>query len=102
MNKKFKTLQWKVSYFASNRLVHINGCINQGLGEHMPRDINRWTMVTGGTESLHQHTRAEGSVFSHIDFYKIQESSEDTFPDGQQISFELSGKDEGHQQQGPS
>ena len=71
VNRKFKALQWKVPYFASNRLVHINGCINQGLGGRMLRDINRWTMVTGGTESSHQHNRAEGSAFSHIDFYKI-------------------------------
>ena len=51
VNRKFKALQWKVPYFASNRLMHINGCINQGLGGRMLRDINRWTMVTGGTES---------------------------------------------------
>ena len=59
-------------------------------------------MVTGGTESSHQHTRVEGSAFSHIDFYKIPNSSEDTCPDGQQNSFELPGKDGGHSQQGPS
>ena len=33
-------------------------------------DINRWTTVTGETEGSHQHTRAEGSAFTHIDFYK--------------------------------
>ena len=49
----------------------------------MPRDINRRTMVTEGTESSHQHTK--GSAFSH--------SSEDTSPDGQQNIFNLSGKD---------
>ena len=65
----------------------------------MSRDINRRTMVTGGTESSHQRTRAEGSAFSHIDFYKIPDSSEDTCPDGQQNSFELPGKDGGHSQQ---
>ena len=32
--------------------------------------ISTWTMVRGGTESSHQHTRAEGSAFSHIDFCK--------------------------------
>ena len=59
-------------------------------------------MVTGGTESSHQHTRAECSAFSHIDFYKIPNSSEDTCPHGQQNSFELPGKDGGHLQQGLS
>ena len=54
------------------------------------------------TEGSHQHTRAEGSAFSHIDFCKIQNSSEDTCPDGQQSSFELPSKDEGYSQQGPS
>ena len=59
-------------------------------------------MVTEGAEISHQHTRAEGSAFSHIDFYKIPNSSEDTCPDGQQNSFELPGKDGGYSQQGPS
>ena len=52
----------------------------------MPGNINRWAMVTGGMEGSHQHTRAEGSTFSHIDFYKIQNSSQDTCPHGQQSS----------------
>ena len=61
----------------------------------MPGDINRQNLVTGGTEGSHQHTRTEGSAFSHIDFYKIQNSSEDTCLDGQQSSFGLPGKDRG-------
>ena len=40
-------------------------------------------MVTGGMKGSYQHTRAEGSVFSHIGFYKIQNSSGDTYPDEQ-------------------
>ena len=71
VDRKFKALQWKVSYFASSRLRYISRCINQRVGGHMSRDINRRTMVRGGTESSHQHTRAEGSAFSHIDFCKI-------------------------------
>ena len=67
----------------------------------MLRDINTRTMATGGTESSHQHARAEGSAFSHIDFYKIQNSSDDTCPDERQNSFELPGKDGAHSQ-GPS
>ena len=43
----------------------------KGWGEHMPGDINKWAVVTGGTKGSHQHTRAEGSLFNHIDFYKI-------------------------------
>ena len=78
MDIKLKALQWRVPYFASNRLVDINGCINQRVGGHMPRDINKRTMVTGGTESSHQRTRAERSAFNYIDFYKIPNSSEDT------------------------
>ena len=80
-------------YFASNRLARINRCINQGVGGHMPRDINRRTMVTEGTESSHQHTK--GSAFSH--------SSEDTSLEEQQNIFDLSDKDGGEDsQQGPS
>ena len=93
VDREFKPLKWKVPIFASNRLVHIVGCINQEVGRHMPEDINRRNLVTGGTEGSHQHTRTEGSAFSHIDFYKIQNTSEDTCLDGQQSSFELPGKD---------
>ena len=32
VDRKFKALQWKVPYFASSRLVHINRCINQRVG----------------------------------------------------------------------
>ena len=32
VDRKFKALQWKVPYFVSNRLVHINRCINQRVG----------------------------------------------------------------------
>ena len=52
-------------------------------------------MVTEETEGLHQHGRAEGSAFNHIDFYKNQNSSEDASPDRQQGSFELPGTDGG-------
>ena len=31
----------------------------------------------------HQHTGNEGTAFNHINFYKIQNSSEGTCPDGQ-------------------
>ena len=72
-------------YFASTRLAHTNRCINQGVGGHMPRDINRRTMVTEGMESSHRHTK--GSAFSH--------SSEDTSPDGQENIFDLPGKNGG-------
>ena len=54
MDGKFKALQLK---------------FNQGEGGHMPGDINRQTMVTGGTEGSHQYTRAD--TFSHIVFYKV-------------------------------
>ena len=64
-------------------------------GGYMSRDINRPIMVTGRTEGSHQHTKAESSAFSHIDFYKIPNSSEDTCPDEQQNSFQLPGKDGG-------
>ena len=37
----------------------------------MPGNINRQTMVTGGTEGSHQYTRAEGDTLSHIVFYKV-------------------------------
>ena len=70
VDREFKALQWKVPNFASNRLVHINGCWRG----HMPGDINSRTVVIGGTEGSPQHTRVEGSAFSHTDFYKIQNS----------------------------
>ena len=72
VDREFKDLQWKVPNFVSNRLMHINGCINKGVMGHIPGDINRWTVVKGGIEGSHQHTRGEGSAFSHIDFCKIQ------------------------------
>ena len=54
---------------------------------HQPKGgrphVNGYQHVTGRTESSHQHTRAESSAFSHIDFYKIPNSSDDTCPDGQ-------------------
>ena len=75
----------------------INGWVNQGVVDHMPGDINWLTLITGGTEGSHKHTRAKGSAFSHIDFYKIENSSEDTCPDGQQNTSKLSGKDRGTQ-----
>ena len=50
-------------------------------------------MATGGTEDTHQYIRAESSAFSHIDFYKIQNSSENGCPDGQQSNSELPGRD---------
>ena len=31
----------------------------------MPGNVNRWTVVTGGTEGSHQHIRDESSAFSH-------------------------------------
>ena len=40
VDRKFKALQWKVPYFASNRLLHINRCINQRVVGHMSTDIN--------------------------------------------------------------
>ena len=64
VDREFKALQWKVPIFSFNRLVHIVGCINEGVGRHMPGDINRQNLVTGGTEGSHQHTRTEGSAFS--------------------------------------
>ena len=69
--------------------MDINGCVNQWLVGDMPGNVNRWTVVTGGTEGSHQHIRDESSAFSHAGFYKIQNSSVDTCPDGQQSSFEL-------------
>ena len=78
---------------------------------HEPNKVNRETRINCpsntasttsssilaafGTEGSHHYTRAEGSAFSHIDFYKIQNSSEDACPDGQQSSLELPGKDGG-------
>ena len=36
VDRKFKALQWKVPYFASSGLVHINRCINQRMsGPHV-------------------------------------------------------------------
>ena len=67
--------------------LKLSKCYNAKV--RLDKDANR----KGGTESSHRHTRAEGSAFSHIDFHKIQNSSEDTCPNGQQSSFELSGKD---------
>ena len=102
VDRKFKALQWRVANFTFNQLVHVNRYVNQGVGVHMSGDINRRTMVTGGTEGSDQHTRAESSACSHTEFYKIKNSSEDTCPGGQQSSFELPSKDGGHSQQGPS
>ena len=38
----------------------------KGVGGHMPGEIDRWTVATGGTEGSHQHIRAEESAFSKI------------------------------------
>ena len=49
-------------------------CISTDVGGGTCQGISTARLVIGGTEGSLQHTRVEGSAFSHTDFYKIQNS----------------------------
>ena len=70
MDTEFKMLQWTVPNFAL--WISTDVSTNGWLVGDTPGNVNRWTVVTGGTEGSHQHTRDESSAFIHADFYKIQ------------------------------
>ena len=72
VDRKFKALQWRVANFTFNQLVHVNRYVNQGVGVHMSGDINRRTMVTGGTEGSDQHTRPEAVRVATLNFTKLK------------------------------
>ena len=76
-DRKFKALQWKVPYFASSRLLHINRCINPRVGGHMSTDINM------SQEEQKAHINILELKAVHLAILAFTNSSDDTCPDGQ-------------------
>ena len=72
-------------------------------GGHMSRDINRWIMVTGGTESSHQHTRGLKAVhLAILTFTKFQIVQRIHVQMNNKIALSYLVKMVGHSQQRPS
>ena len=89
LDRKLKALQWKVPDFASNRLVHINEHIYQGVGATCKG------IRTGGPwpqEERKAHINLLELKVVHLAIMKTKFK----VVDGQQSSFELPGKDGGH------
>ena len=67
--KNLKLYNGKSVIFPPADLSISTDASTKGWGLHA-RGYQQVDTVTGETEGSHQHTRAEGSAFTHIDFYK--------------------------------
>ena len=97
VDKKLRNLKREVSYSTSSTGTNADRCLQKGMGSMLQWNINRGSVVQGGTGNAHKYTRTISSKIGTLDIHKNETSKVDTHADRQYDCIVISpenGRDE--------